>query len=249
MKILLLKAAPSCKAGHRAFYISWFTICGVIWLAIHTCLFYGLLIHHEVKHEKEHADHNDQERKKEPITVITVLEKCREVVWYQYYKLFVMGYPNVGEALHLAKINKHLEVEHKRAELRKEEKGEVPQPAVAPLDLEGLECTNCTLQTVKAHPSLICNIFSKMFLMTAKYLAQLATVPLLTLQMFDSYALLCFAASDYCSNKSKYRFHVVQVAITFAFYCSLGLSLLTSTMLVWNPWPEVVKRDNTDTAS
>ena len=75
-----------------------------------------------------------------------------------------------------------------------------------------------------------------------KYIAQLATVPLILLQMFNTYSLLCFVPNEeYCTPTSEYRIHAVQTILTVSFYCSLALSLLTSTILDWNPWPKKLK--------
>lgn len=75
-------------------------------------------------------------------------------------------------------------------------------------------------------------------LLTAKYIAQLMTIPLLLLQIFDTYSLLCFSPDRYCSNTTESRLHLLQVAITLLFYCSLGIAHLTNTMLMWHPWPK-----------
>ena len=76
------------------------------------------------------------------------------------------------------------------------------------------------------------------FLFLIKYVSQLVTVPLLLLQMFDTYSLLCFSPDLYCSNTSEYKLHLAQAAITLLFYCSLTMSQLTSAILAWNPWPK-----------
>ena len=77
------------------------------------------------------------------------------------------------------------------------------------------------------------------FFLIVKYLAQLATVPLILMQIFDSYSLLCFVPNDeYCTRTSEYRIHAVQTIITVSFFCSLALALLANTILEWNPWPK-----------
>ena len=77
------------------------------------------------------------------------------------------------------------------------------------------------------------------FFLVAKYCAQAATVPLILLQMFDTYAFLCFASNEaFCTPTSEYRIHAFQTMITIGFYCSLALSLLASTILEWKPWPK-----------
>ena len=80
------------------------------------------------------------------------------------------------------------------------------------------------------------------FLFLVKYVSQLVTVPLLLLQIFDTYSLLCFSPDLYCSRTSEYKLHLAQATITLLFYCSLALSQLVSTMLAWNPWPQTNKQ-------
>ena len=85
---------------------------------------------------------------------------------------------------------------------------------------------------------------SHIILLSVKYLAQLLTMPLLFLQIFDTYSLLCFSPKLLCSDSSEYKLHLAQAAITLLFYCCLALSQLASTMLTWNPWPK--KDDESD---
>ena len=81
-------------------------------------------------------------------------------------------------------------------------------------------------------------------LLFVKYISQLLTVPLLLLQIFDTYSLLCFTPDPYCSNTTEYKLHLLQAAITLLFYCSLVTSHLANTMLVWNPWPELDEKSS-----
>ena len=79
-------------------------------------------------------------------------------------------------------------------------------------------------------------------------------VPLLMIQIFDTYAYLCFTADNYCNTSSQYKLHLDQTAMTFAFYCSLMISLLSTTMLRWFPYPKIkesspVQSDNKETAT
>ena len=77
------------------------------------------------------------------------------------------------------------------------------------------------------------------FFLGTKYLAQLVTVPLILIQMFDTYAVLCFFPNEaYCTPTSEYRIHAIQSILTVSFYCSLALSLLASSVLEWKPWPK-----------
>ena len=83
-----------------------------------------------------------------------------------------------------------------------------------------------------------CYYIINIFFTGVKYVAQLATVPLILVQMFDTYSLLCFVPNEeYCTSTSEYRIHAVQTILTVSFYCSLALSLLANTILDWNPWP------------
>ena len=77
------------------------------------------------------------------------------------------------------------------------------------------------------------------FLKLIQLIAQLSIVPLMIIQMFDTYAFLCFAADSYCSTRAEYNLHLDQTAFTFGFYAALMTSLLSTLMLQWNPWPEL----------
>ena len=72
-------------------------------------------------------------------------------------------------------------------------------------------------------------------LLILQYLAQLAAIPLLIVQMFDTYALLCIGPDRYCSD--EYKVDLDKAAITFGLYCCLGVSLLAAALMQWDPWP------------
>jgi len=78
----------------------------------------------------------------------------------------------------------------------------------------------------------------RVLLLLVKYTSQLVTVPLLFLQIFDTHSLLCFSPDPYCSSTTEHKLHLTQAVIMMLFYCSLTLSQLASTMLIWNPWPK-----------
>ena len=80
-------------------------------------------------------------------------------------------------------------------------------------------------------------------LFAIRLLAQLAIVPFLMIQMFDTYAFLCLAAKSYCTADAGYNLHLDQTAITFAFYCSLMLAYVTSIMLRWIPRPIITVKE------
>ena len=54
------------------------------------------------------------------------------------------------------------------------------------------------------------------------------------LQVFDTYALLCFIPDLYCKTASEYKIHLAQVAITISFYFCIALAQLTSALLEWD---------------
>ena len=64
----------------------------------------------------------------------------------------------------------------------------------------------------------------RIILFAVKYISQLVTVPLLLLQIFDTYSFLCFLPDSHCSNTTEYNMHLYQAAITLFFYCSLVIS-------------------------
>jgi len=44
----------------------------------------------------------------------------------------------------------------------------------------------------------------------------IAVIPLLMIQVFDTYAFLCFIANNYCTVESEFMLHL-QTVVTFAF--------------------------------
>ena len=81
-------------------------------------------------------------------------------------------------------------------------------------------------------------LFFLIILGIAQYLAQLAAIPLLIVQMFDTYTLLCIGEKKYCSEESVYDLQLDKAAIALAFYLCLGVSFLTSALMKWDPWPK-----------
>ena len=71
----------------------------------------------------------------------------------------------------------------------------------------------------------------------ARFIVQLSVVPLLMVQIFDTYTFLCLIESEQCDRISQYRVHLVQTAVSFSFYASLMISLLTTIWLLkLVPW-------------
>ena len=92
-------------------------------------------------------------------------------------------------------------------------------------------------QTDQSCTSIVQIVFH-IILSFIRFIAQLAVVPLLMIQILDTYAYLCFTANSYCNMRAQYKLHLDQTAMTFAFYCSLMISLLSTTMVRWFPLPE-----------
>ena len=92
-------------------------------------------------------------------------------------------------------------------------------------------------QNDQSHLLLITQSMFHYLLSFIRFIAQLAVVPLLMIQILDTYAYLCFTANSYCNMRSQYQLHLDQTAMTFAFYCSLMISLLSTTMVRWFPLP------------
>ena len=77
-----------------------------------------------------------------------------------------------------------------------------------------------------------------LFLVLVQFITQLAVIPLLIVQMFDMYTLLCLAERDYCDRTSQYRLHLDQTALTFSFYCCLMIPFLVTKWLNLVTWPK-----------
>ena len=158
-------------------------------------------------------------------------------LWTKYYELYVIGMTKEGEKFTLKSIDKFINDElctHDTTDGSQEEKPpklekENPKP-------------EATVYTALSHIQEKCCSYGvqaalHLCLFLVLFLAQLAVIPLLMIQVFDTYAFLCLAADDYCTMESQFSLHFHQTVVTFAFYCSLMVSFLTSTMLHWVPWP------------
>ena len=88
--------------------------------------------------------------------------------------------------------------------------------------------------------SLQCIIHVPLYIL--KYISQLASVPLVLLQIFDTYSFLCFSPNSYCSHTTEYKLSLLQTIIALLFLCTLVTSQLVDTMLLWSPWPENSKK-------
>ena len=108
----------------------------------------------------------------------------------------------------------------------REEEG-TPETIDGEVDIEGMEgnyccgCCSCFFY-------FVCIILEGI-----RIIAQRATVPLLMIQAFDTYAFLCFTGNQYCTVTAQYDIPLGQVAFTFGFSVSIMASTLTVAMLKW----------------
>ena len=142
---------------------------------------------------------------------ITKLQRYEKILWYRYYQLYVVGYS-------------------------KDIKPDKPSKASSSLQSKGYNCFDA-IDGCKGRCINCYHYFRNLnyaFLVLLKYIAQGTTVPLLMLQVFDTYALLCFSPDGtYCETVSEYKVHLAQAAITISFYLCIALAQLTSAMLDW----------------
>lgn len=163
------------------------------------------------------AEPKSAEASKEESAKCANRDRNEEVLWYRYYKLYIMGYTE--------------EKSHASAPDSADRKSSGP-----PTDDEFYGCCSSLESCFHILSSVHVVNCVRSFILLVKYFAQLATVPLLMLQMFDTYALLCFAPNhSYCGDRSEYDIHLLQAAITMFFYIAIAVAQLTSTALEWDP--------------
>ena len=246
-----------CRKNARTPYRAWFGLCLTIWIIFHTYIFFE----RSLKSPKCCCDRGKvMEAMRHCIwkhistCISTCLKNCfckrednipnpgtpaprdklnlehyERILWYRYYKLYVVGY------------SKDI-----KPDLPDEIKTKPNRPVSAPPvidtdcvkaeDTDGhrccyLECQNCC----RCFYRYIFQWPAHFILVLLKYIAQGTTVPILMLQVFDTYALLCFFPDGkYCETASEYKIHLAQAAITISFYFCIALALLTNALLEWN---------------
>ena len=175
-----------------------------------------------------------------------------EVLWFQYYKLYVVGYGNHEDK----KIILDDQIDYDNNDsgvtcfsyIAKNCTGCIDQDSNE--EQPAVDHYTCCHDDEKLGTCTCVNILKILFrtlLLLVQFLVQAATIPLLFLQLLDSYSLLCFFSPMYfCGSSSSvaYELSLAQAAITLLFYCCLALTQLASTMLNWSPWPK--KNDESD---
>ena len=249
----------NCKSSYKIFLIVWFTICSTVWVVgpfvlwifqCSNCCSSKLnwtnvfaMFHGVITCIAEWIDSFNSEKIKEVAnTILKVLrlfkidkitgplKKIEDLKWLEYYNMHITG-------AHIKKIkfkkikkrilkvigpsNEQNVDSDQTAKKNPEEKSETIDGKV---DIEGMEgnycCGGCYY--------LVC-----LLLEGGRIIAQRATVPLLMVQAFDTYAFLCFTGNQYCTPTTQYEIPLGQAAFTFAFSVSIMVSTLTVAMLKW----------------
>ena len=246
----------TCRESHRNFYLSWSIICFTLWFVLHSCYtlakafpavttslkgkvliqMYGLLGDH-VRIFKN-TDENDSGSKEDSggrqLKKLTDqhIAQCEGLLWLQSYELYAVGIKKRNEQLNLNEMEKLIATSLSPEICKKEiKRAEGSQEGTD----NGEQHTRKSFHLVKR---MALSLFHS-FLVFARFVAQLSVVPLLIIQMFDTYTLLCLAERDYCNRISQYRLHLDQTALSFSFYCSLMISLLLTIWLNLVPQPEL----------
>ena len=255
-------AGCNCEPAHRNFYIAWFTICSTVWVVgpfvlwIFQCsnccrtklnctnalilfqnIFTGIA-------ERIKAC-NSEQLKEMANTILGVvklfkidkiaagpLKKIEHLKWLEYYNMHITG--TDVKRIKFKKIRKRIlkvigPVEKQNdnsdqvAKQNQEEKREMIDEEVDLEEIESNYCCGCCFLFYAVCFVLECG----------RIIAQRATVPLLMIQAFDTYAFLCFTGNQFCTATAQYDIPLGQAAFTFAFSVSIMASTLTVAMLKW----------------
>ena len=80
------------------------------------------------------------------------------------------------------------------------------------------------------------------FLVIVRFFAQLALIPVLILQMLNTYAWICLTEDHYCEDdESRYLLGLAQTYLTFTFYIALLIAILSTIMLRWFPYSKLAR--------
>ena len=248
-----------CNPRHRSFYIIWFSICFFLWAVCHFSVtvadnkdFYDFISSLKLKQLFDCLENYcwyycfwcccccwcclkpvydkfwhyllDKEK----------LSRYEFHLWTQYCELYVVGITKHNENFNFDRIEEIIkETLQNSSESQQANNNAVPDNTTVLPKYHEQRDWRYVLQVIYF-----------VFLKLSQFIGQLSIVPLLIIQMFDTYAFLCFAQDSYCSTRAEYNLHLDQTAFTFAFYVALMMSLLSTLMLQRNPWPELLKRSN-----
>ena len=165
-----------------------------------------------------------------------------KVLWFRYYKLYVTG-QNCDPEIKLRITKQDL------VNIKPEVKQRTDPGWLQDGKPEVYNCCSSIGSCSSILKAMQCSItlfyLIRFGLLSIKYAAQFATVPLLMLQIFDTYALLCFLPDgSFCEDQSEYRIHLVQGAITLSFYVCIAVAQIASILLEWDPLAKLVTSNN-----
>lgn len=249
----------TCRESHRNFYLSWSIMCFALWLVLHSCYtlakafpavtrslkgkiliqLYNLLGDHVriFKNTEENDSGSKVDSGEGQLKKLTDqhIGQCEGFLWLQSYKLYAVGTKKRNEQLNLKEMEKLIATSLSPEICKKESKSvEDSQEGTD----NGEQRTSQKFHNFHIVKRTVLSLFHS-FLVFARFVAQLSVVPLLIVQMFDTYTLLCLAERDYCNRISQYRLHLDQTALSFSFYCSLMISLLLTIWLNLVSRPEL----------
>ena len=255
----------TCRESHRNFYLSWSITCFTIWFMLHSCYtlakefpaattylkgkiiiqVYNLLGDHVriFKNTDENDSGSKGDSSESRLKQLTDLHigQCERFLWLQSYELYAIGIKKRNEQLNLKEMEKLIATSLSPEICKKESKSvEDSQESTD----NGDQRTSQKFHNFHLVKRMIIGLFHS-FLVFARFIAQLSTVPLLIIQMFDTYTLLCLAERDYCNRISQFRLHLDQTALSFSFYCSLMISLLVTIWLNLVPQPKLIVSSGT----
>lgn len=239
-----------CNPNHRLFYVIWFSFCWLLWVVFHFIVLIGDSKNYFARkcgsseqcddnHSKRIHQYSIYDRLKHYILDKDKLSRYEFHLWTQYCELYVVGITKNTENFSIGHVEKIIEETfHKPPKSQQKDEEVVHDSTIAVAKYH----EQCNLR-------YILQVAFFIFLKAIQLIAQSFIVPLLIIQMFDTYSFLCFTANSYCSQRAEYNLHLDQTAFTFGFYVALMTSLLSTLMLQWLPWPEKPDKKSDDTHS
>ena len=255
-----IKELCKCNKDHRRFYIILFSICTLSWVIFHfllallgcfNCSVSDCLIEccsNKCCNTKQPEDNHQPEDKCQWYLCCC----CRKVIYkiYDQFKFYILNKEKLSRyefhlwtqycelyTIGITKNTENFNLDCVEALIKETLKGS----AESTNEVDTKVVYDATTVLPKYHKECGCRGIVQglffIFIKVIQFTAQLCVVPLLIIQMYDTYAFLCFAEDSYCTTREEYNLHLDQTAFTFGFYTALMVSLLTTTMLQWIPWP------------
>jgi len=228
-----------CEVSHKNFYIVWFSICSAAWVLgpfvlwifqfcnccpskINGCCECVLSSLEAIAKKVNKIWKIPKLFKVDEIS--GPLKQIEKLKWLEYYDLLIKG--DDIKKIKFKKIKKVILKAIAQNESSANQDNEAHSESKFYSESEDQCNYNCFKKLFFIH--VVC-----FFLEFARIVAQRATVPLLMLQAFDTYAFLCFTGNEFCTTTAQYDIPLGQAAFTFAFSCSIMISTLTVAMLKW----------------